>query len=120
MVKKKIIIVEDEFVIYFSLRNIFQRRGYEVCDVVTTGEEAIITAEKEKPDVIIMDINLSGPMNGIEAGIKIRDRFAIPIIYMTGYSEKELMEKAKEVEPIGYFVKPIDIKALLSTIESHV
>lgn len=120
MVKKKILLVEDEYIIYFSLRNILQRRGYAVCDIITTGEEAIISAEKEKPDIIIMDINLNGKMNGIEAGIKIKTCFDIPIIFMTGYSESELREKAKEAEPIGYFIKPVDIKALLSTIESSI
>jgi CheY-like chemotaxis protein len=118
MVKRKILIVEDEFILYWSLREIFERRGYEVCDIITTGKGAITIAEKEKPDVIIMDINLDGKMNGIEAGIKIKTRFGIPIIYLTGYSENELMEKSKEANPIGYLIKPIDVRALLSMIES--
>ncbi len=82
------------------------------------AEEAIACAEQEQPDVVLMDVSLDGELDGIEAAIQIKTRFGIPIIFMTGYSDKELMQRVEEAEPIACFVKPVEMKDLKSAIES--
>ena len=114
----KILIAEDEFIISLTLSRGFKELGYEVCEVATTAEESVAYAEQEKPDVVLMDVSLDGEIDGIEAGRQIKTRFGIPIIYMTGYSDKELMRKAQETEPIACFIKPVDMRDLQSAIES--
>jgi len=89
MTKAKILIVEDEFIIAKALSKEIEAYGYDVCALLFSGEDALEIAEKAKPDLVIMDIRLQGEMNGVEAARQIRNRFAIPVIYITGYSEDE-------------------------------
>jgi PAS domain S-box-containing protein len=117
MPKAKLMIVEDEWVIADDLRVCLERMEYEVLSVVTRGEEAVKKAEEERPDLIIMDIMLSGDMSGIEAAGQIRTRFHIPQIYVTAYADDHMLEKAKITEPLGYLIKPFDDKELHAVIE---
>ena len=115
--KLKILIVEDEVIIAMRFEVFFSRRGYQVVDLVSSGEEAIKAAIKEKPDLILMDINLKGMMSGIEAATKITAEDNIPIIFMTGYSDENLRLEADKVKPIGYFMKPIDMSEVLNVVK---
>jgi DNA-binding NarL/FixJ family response regulator len=117
MTKVKILIAEDELIIYLGLRRAFINAGYEICDIAITGAEAITIAERTKPDIALIDINLTGHIDGIETAKQIKARFDIPIIYMTGYSDQGLKERAEYTKPIGYFVKPIEFHKLKSTIK---
>jgi CheY-like chemotaxis protein len=119
MKKIKILIVEDEYIISLTLKNIFVASGYDAT-VVTSGAEAITYAEKEKPDVVIMDVSLNGQLDGIEAARMIKAKFGLPIIFMTGYSSDDLREKANQIGPIGYFVKPVDNDELLRIINTNI
>jgi CheY-like chemotaxis protein len=119
MKKIKILIVEDEYIISLTLKNIFVGSGYDAT-VVTSGAEAITYAEKEKPDVVIMDVSLNGQLDGIEAARMIKAKFGLPIIFMTGYSSDDLREKANQIGPIGYFVKPVDNDELLRIINTNI
>ena len=118
MAKRKILIAEDEFIISLTLSKIFSELGYNICEMAATKEEAVATAKKEKPDVVLMDINLGGQEDGIKAAEQINTLLGIPIIYMTGYSDKELMDKAKKTKPIACFIKPVEIIDLQMAIES--
>jgi CheY-like chemotaxis protein len=112
----KLLLVEDEFLIAALLRRNLQFVGYEVCELVGTGEEAIERAEQEQPDFILMDIHLAGKMDGIEAAREIHQRFQIPIIFMTGYSDKERVAQTSDLAPLAYLVKPVtpdDIKPVI-------
>ena len=97
----KLLIVEDQFLIAELLQMNLKLAGYQVCELVGTGEEAIQQAEKERPDFILMDIHLPGKIDGIEAAQEISQRFQIPIIFMTGYSDEKMMAKAKELNPLA-------------------
>ena len=117
--KIKILIVEDEVLIAHSLSIELKFVGYEVCNFVASGEEAISETKKHNPDVILMDINLSGEIDGIVAAEKIIEYKNIPIIFMTGYPEKSLIERAQYINPVGYFQKPVeiyDLKPIIDTI----
>jgi len=115
--KLKILIVEDEVIIAMRFEVFFSRRGYQVVGLVSSGEEAVKAAIKEKPDLILMDINLKGMMSGIEAATKITAEDNIPIIFMTGYSDENLRMEADKVNPLGYFMKPIDMNEVLDAIK---
>ncbi len=117
MKEARILIVEDELIIASDLRKILTNFGYEVTSIAISAEEAIKKAEFEKPDLVLMDIVLNTKMSGIFAADQIRKSLDIPVIYLTSYSNKKTMERAKRTEPYGYLLKPIQEKPLYITIE---
>jgi len=114
----KILIVEDEGVLTIALRRELQKLGYTVCGVAFSGEEAISMAEQERPDIVLMDIGLSGEMDGIEAAQAIRSRFGIASIYMTGYANPKLRKRAEATKPLGYLMKPVDGRKIQKVIQA--
>ncbi len=110
-------IVEDEIIQAMDLKSDLIGMGYEVCELVTTGEDAINNVEQEKPDIVLMDIILNGKINGIGAAKKIHSLYGIPIIFITGHDDEGRRELADKVEPSGYFIKPLDIEGLKLAIE---
>lgn len=116
MTKDRIMIVEDEFIIQTEMKIRLQKMGYQVVALASKGEEAINIAGEICPDLILMDIQLDGSMDGIEAAIIIRKRFGIPVVYMTAYSDEEKIERAKFSAPYGYLVKPVQSQELRITI----
>lgn len=117
MNKAKIMIVEDEIIEALNMQDKLSSMGYEICELVTSGEDAIKNAEQERPDVVLMDIILDGKMSGIEAAIEIHSRYGTPIIYVTGCTEEGIRELAKEAEPVDYFIKPVRIEDLKQAID---
>jgi signal transduction histidine kinase len=115
--KIRILIVEDETLVSFDLKNIICNLGYEVIGVVRTGEEAFSKAFDTKPDIVLMDIMLSGKLNGIEAAEQIKKSIDVPIIYLTAYADKETLHDAKLTEPYGYIIKPFEERSIHSAIE---
>lgn len=117
MSNAKILIVEDERIVAEDIKRTLQNLGYTVCSTVISGEEAIKKAEQDNPDLILMDIVLQDEVGGMEAAEKIRNRFRIPVIYLTAYADDRTLERAKITEPFGYIIKPFDERVLQSTIE---
>ncbi len=115
--KTKILIVEDEFIIAIDLKKILEKMGYEITSYVGKGQEAIERAAIEQPDLILMDIMLSGPMSGIQTAEKIKQKFNIPVVYLTALTDEETLQKAKVTEPLGYLLKPFDERGLHTSIE---
>jgi PAS domain S-box-containing protein len=105
MVGARIMVVEDERITAEDIKDGLEDLGYQVPAVVPSGEQAIIKAEELEPDLVLMDIRLEGPMDGIEAAENIRSRFGIPVIYLTAYSDENTVERAKITEPSGYILK---------------
>ena len=118
MTRKKILIVEDEIITAMSLQHLLEHWGCGKCEQVSSGKEAIEKAMSEKPDIVLIDINLRGETNGIEVAKQLQARFCVPIIFITGYSDEETIKEAKKIKPVGYFVKPLDFNKLRLTIES--
>ncbi|WP_232371404.1 response regulator [Leptospira ainazelensis] len=116
----KILIVEDEFLIALLMQKELKRLGYEITDHVSTGETAIESVKINPPDVILMDINLGGVMDGIGAAKQIRSFQSIPIIFVTGYTDLETKEKAESIHPLGYLLKPVEINQIKEIIESKI
>ena len=112
----RILLVEDEKLIARNERDTLERMGYEVVDSIRKGNEAVEKALSLKPDLILMDISLKGEMDGIEAASKIMEHSTVPIIYLTGRSDKGTLERAKKTKPYGFLTKPFEFSTLYSTI----
>jgi CheY-like chemotaxis protein len=115
--KANIMVVEDEGVVSIDIRNMLRNAGYSIAAVAFQGNEAIKKAEQSTPDLVLMDIGLKGDIDGIEAAKKIRDRFRIPVVFLTGFADEATMSKAKEADPSGFIIKPINEEELKKTLE---
>ena len=113
----RIMVVEDERIVAKDLQRSLEDLGYEVCALVSAGEQAVHTAAKTMPDLIMMDINLDGEMDGLEAAEIIRKDHDIPCVFLTAYSDDTTLQRAKASEPSGFLVKPFDRRELRATIE---
>ncbi len=113
----QILVVEDEIIVADDIKRSLQNLGYYVPSVVSEGEAAIKKAEENNPDLVLMDIMLKGKMDGIETAGQIRARFNIPVVYLTAYSDKKILERAKITEPFGYIIKPFKERELQINIE---
>jgi DNA-binding NtrC family response regulator len=112
-----VLIVEDEQLVALDLKGHLERLGYRVMDMVASGAEACDTASRTQPDLILMDVRLEGPMDGIEAAQRIRQVCEAPIVFLTAYSDAATLERAKQVEPYGYLVKPFAPSDLHAAIQ---
>jgi CheY-like chemotaxis protein len=114
---EKILLVEDDDVIAkvadWRLKNL----GYSVCGRATTGAEAMELVVNAKPDLVLMDINIKGDVDGIETARMIKKGFNIPVVYVTSHSDGPTLERAKETHPDGFIVKPFDDKDLRVAIQ---
>lgn len=109
----KILIVEDELIAAEFLSIFLQQEGYTVVDICQSGGEAITKAQELKPDVIFMDIYLKDNISGCEASLEIVTRIETKIIFLTAYSDNEMLEYATEIEAVNYLVKPYREKQIL-------
>jgi diguanylate cyclase (GGDEF)-like protein/PAS domain S-box-containing protein len=117
MNNENILIVEDEKIIALDLQRRLERFGYSVVGMASDGAEAISLAISRSPDIILMDIMLAGSMDGIDAAKHIRAQLGIPVIFLTAYADEKTLERAKEVEPFGYILKPFKERELYTTID---
>ena len=115
--KIKILIVEDESIVAEDIQNSLKSLGYYVSNIITSGEGVFKEVKNNPPDIILMDIVLKGQLSGIDVAEKIKEKFEIPVIYLTAYANMQTLQKAKLTEPYGYMVKPFNIKELQSTLE---
>lgn len=116
---KNILIVEDEIIIATLLRKILESEGYKITGIVTSGEKAVdMVSDKDIDiDIVIMDIHLSGNIDGIEAARRIKENKNIQIVFMTGYPDQETKDLAFKTQPAGFFIKPLDINNFIMFIK---
>ena len=115
--KGRVLIVEDETLIAMELKDRLERNHYTVCGVVARGEDAIKQIEQFRPDLVLLDVHLAGRLNGIETARRLRETIDIPVVYLTAYSDPQLVAEATRTEPYGYLVKPFDERELCATID---
>jgi PAS domain S-box-containing protein len=113
----RIMVVEDEMIVAMSLEDDLRQLGYDVCASVDSGKDAILKANETKPDIVLMDVQLKGNMDGIEAATCIHQQLDIPIIFLTAYADTKTLQRAKMASPFGYLLKPFDERELKTTIE---
>jgi CheY-like chemotaxis protein len=111
------LIVEDETLIAEELKERLERFGFLVIAAVDTAEEGIEIATIERPDLVLMDIRLRGEKDGVQAAAEIRQRVDVPVVYLTAYSDRITLDRAKHTEPYGYVLKPFHERELQVTIE---
>jgi CheY-like chemotaxis protein len=116
MSRETVLIVEDEAITGMAIKESLVEMGYDVRGIIPTGEQAVQAAIEQKPDLILMDIQLAGKMNGIVAAKLIRDQASVPVIFLTAYSDDRIIRNAKMTEPYGYILKPVRDKELGATI----
>lgn len=114
----KVLVVEDEFILAMNLQESLQTLGYSVLDIADSAELAIEKAEELRPNLILMDIRLRGRMDGIQAAEYIWNSLQIPIIYVTGHSDTNTVDRAMLTSPFGYILKPIKEQELYLAIKT--
>lgn len=114
--RNKILIVEDNSVLSETIKELLELNDYVVNAIIPSGENIIETIENTTPDVILMDIKLSGREDGISIAEKIREKFKLPLIFLTSYSDSTTVERAKKLLPEGYIIKPFSKEVLLTTL----
>ena len=102
----RILIVDDDSIITHLVSTMLQKKGFNIVGVVAKGEEAVVRAADLNPDLVIMDVNLSGSMDGMDAAHYIFQLFHYPIIFITGISDEEKLERVKCSQPYGIIFKP--------------
>lgn len=117
MNKIRILVVEDEIVIADNICDTLNTIGYEALEPAISYTEALESLERDKPDLAILDIQLSGKKDGIDLAWEIRKKFDIPFIFLTSNADKITVDRAKRVSPPAYLVKPFNRDELFSSIE---
>jgi len=117
MAEARILVVEDELIVAKDIQNRLESLGYTVPAVAGSGEEAIERAAETHPDLVLMDIRLKGEMDGVEAAQQMRDRFNIPVVYVTAHADADTLRRAKITKPFGYILKPFETRELHTAIE---
>ena len=116
----QVMIVEDEAIVSIDIRENLINFGYQVVGISSSGEDTIKNALKNRPEIILMDIELEGEMNGIETARQIKSQLDIPVIYLTSFSDDTMLAKALETEPSGYLLKPFFARELHTSIQTAI
>lgn len=112
-----ILIVEDEGLVAFDLKERLEQIGYMITAIADSAAAALLSVERFRPSVVLMDIRLKGPQDGIETAEQIRRRFDVPVIFVTSHADSETLSRARVTEPFGYIVKPFHGGELRPQIE---
>jgi CheY-like chemotaxis protein len=113
----RIVVVEDDPATALLVSTVLRNVGYDVAGTAASGPDAIALAEAERPNLVLMDIELAGEMDGIDAAFAIRGGTGCPVVFLTSHTDPDVLERARAVEPHGYLLKPIDPRALRPAIE---
>ena len=116
-ISTQVLVVEDEKLVAADIQTHLETLGYSVPGILSTGEEAIRCASEFRPDLVLMDIHLSGRIDGIETAHILQSRLNIPVIYVTAFADDRTLQRAKATEPYGYVLKPFGRKELQTAIE---
>jgi len=117
MSKIKVLIVEDEPVIAENISLYLDNNDFEVSGIAYDSDDALMQLKENTPDAVIMDINLSSEKDGIDIALYINTKYQLPFLFLTSYSDKNTLDRAKKVKPSGYIVKPFNERTLLASLE---
>lgn len=115
-VKPRILVVEDELVVARDIAQQLLDMGYSPVGTTHLGEHAVTLAAELEPDLVLMDIQLAGAMDGIEAAQEIRSRSGVPVIFLTAFAADDVLARAKVTEPFGYILKPFSERELSTVL----
>ncbi|HXA22136.1 MAG TPA: response regulator [Acetobacteraceae bacterium] len=117
MTATRVMVVEDERIVALHLKQQLLKLGYDVVGVAASGERALRLVNELRPDVVLMDIHIEGPIDGIETTERIPAELMVPVVYLTAYSDEETLARARETRPYGYLLKPFTPRELHATIQ---
>ena len=117
LLNSKILIVENERLIADDIKLQLEDLGYDVVGISCNGKDALEKTSERKPDLILMDIVLTGDVDGIETAQKINEHYSIPFIYLTAYYDDEILKRASSTQPAGYITKPFSSVGLHAAIQ---
>jgi two-component system, sensor histidine kinase and response regulator len=117
MTKARILVVEDEGVVARDIQSQLHAMGYEPVGHAMHGEEALTMTTALRPDLVLMDIQLAGSMDGITAAVAIRDKTQIPVVFLTAFTTDVALDRAKRAQPYGFVIKPFSERELHSALE---
>src|SRR5215510_421971 len=112
-----VMVVEDEQLIAKDIADTLTKLGYDVTGTVSSAEACVESAETQRPDLVLMDIHLQGELDGIEAARLLRERFDIPVVFLSAYADEGTVARAKLSAPLGYLLKPFRKSELRSAVE---
>ncbi len=115
----KVVIAEDERIIALGLSSMLRKLGHDVSGLCASGERCIESVERDRPDVVFMDVRMDGSMDGIEAARILKDRYGVPVIFTTAFDDSSTRERASALCPAGFLTKPVageSIRAVLDTL----
>jgi two-component system, sensor histidine kinase and response regulator len=115
--KSRILVVEDEVIVARDIRQQLVELGYEPVGHATRGEEAVSLAQALRPDLVLMDVQLAGAMDGIAAAEQIRKLLALPVVFLTAFGGDDALDRAKQTDPFGYILKPFTERELRTVLE---
>lgn len=118
----KILVVEDEMIIAAKISMHLTNLGYEVTGILPRGEEALISVEENRPDIVLMDIRLKGDLNGIDTAIRMQKNTGVPVIFLTANADEATFNKAKAAKPYAFISKPykqVDLQRAIELTISH-
>jgi DNA-binding NarL/FixJ family response regulator len=111
-----ILIVEDEIILAMDMKSFLEEQGFKVQAIAFSGHDALMQAEQNRPDLVLVDIKLEGYMDGIEAAKYIMEKFAIPVVFVTGNTDQPTKDRALAIKPAGYLKKPVNEENLYAVI----
>lgn len=117
MTAARVLVVEDEGIVALDLQHILQRLGFQVTGLATSAEEALACARAKPTDLVLMDIHIRGPADGIEAAHALRRELDLPVVFLTAHGDPATIARATETDPLGYVVKPFKSAQIHSVVE---
>lgn len=120
LAETRILVVEDEAIVARDLAQRLEGLGYSVTGIAASGAEALSLAEQTLPSLVLMDITIQGPIDGVETAERMATRMDVPIVFLTAHTDTGTILRAKRVRPYGFLVKPLDERELLTAIEMAV
>lgn len=111
-----VLVVEDEAYTALFLKEALELEGYSVSGSVATGTAAVDSANSCPPDIVVMDIHLAGDLDGLATTEQIRRKNEIPVIFISGYRDSELFDRAQKFNPVAFLIKPFEIEELCEKI----
>jgi CheY-like chemotaxis protein len=114
----RILIVEDESLLAKDIQGMLSALGYDVCGVAVSGEQAIQKAKEGHPNLVLMDIELKGDLDGVDTAAYIHEYFHVPVVYITALADDKTLDRIKFTQPSGILIKPFGGVELNGTIES--
>lgn len=117
MYSTTIVVVEDEPIIAMDIRQRLTRLGYRVSAIANSYETTLAAIKKDRPDLVLMDIQLQGKSDGIATAAQVREQFNLPVVFLTAHADAVTLEQATATQPYGYLVKPFDSHDLSTAVE---